>query len=184
MSTLPHPPPLNEITKNKLQSLKIFCGAVTVALLLTACPSPDSDSRGDLGDDATAPPTNQTGTVETAPPDNDRRSDTSRMPWEGLCAALRESEAAIDFINHIGIEKIVAFLSAPIASTIAWITTMQVTGLPGAAAMTSALKSLGALVTFGHGGMIAGQAALTVIGIVTYNEVIHVISLVLDKIIF
>ena len=76
---------------------------VMVALLLTACPSPDSDSRGDPGDEATAPPTNQTDTVETAPPDNDRRSDTSRMPWEGLCAALRESETAITTITGTAI---------------------------------------------------------------------------------
>ena len=87
--------------------------------MLTACPSPDSDSRGDPGDDATAPPTNQTDTVETAPPDNDRRSDTSGTPWEGLCAALREAEAAIttimdtailedtEFINNIKISKII-----------------------------------------------------------------------------
>ena len=155
---------------------------VTVALLLTACPSPDSDSRGDLGDAATGPPTNQTGTVETAPPDNDRRSDTSRMPWEGLCAALREAEAAINFIDHIGIEKIVAYRSAPIASTITLLTTMKVTGLAGATATTLALKSLGALVTFGHGGMIAGTAALTIIGLLTYNAVIYGITLVLDKI--
>ena len=92
---------------------------VTVALLLTACPSPDSDSRGDPGDAATTPPTNQTGAVETAPPDNDRRSDASRMPWEGLCAALREAEAAIttiidttilkdiEFIDNIKINKII-----------------------------------------------------------------------------
>ena len=166
---------------------------VTVALLLTACPSPDSDSRGNPGDEATAPPTNQTDTVETAPPDNDRRSDTSRMPWEGLCTALREAKAAINFINHIGIEKIVAYLSAPIKSTIAFLTTMkvtdlvmqgamQMTGLAGASATTSALKSLGALVMFRHGGMIAGIPAITAIGIVTYTAVKHGISFVSDKI--
>ena len=162
---------------------------VTVALLLTACPSPDSDSRGDPGDEATAPPTNQTDTVETAPPDNDRRSsDTSRMPWEGLCTALRESEAAeaainfLDYIDNIDIEEIIAYLSAPIASTITLLTTMKVTGLAGATATTLALKSLGALVTFGHGGMIAGTAALTIIGLLTYNAVIYGITLVLDKI--
>ena len=156
---------------------------VTAALLLTACPSPDSDSRGNPGDATTAPPTNQTGTVETPPPDNDRYSDTSRMPWEGLfCATLREAKPAINFINGIGIEKIVANLSGPIASTITLLTTMQVTGLAGAPAMTSALKLLGALVTFGKGGMIAGTAALTAIGMVTYNEVIDGILLVKDKI--
>ena len=83
---------------------------VTVALLLTGCPSPDSDSRGNPGDEATAPPTNQTDTVETAPPDNDRRSDTSRMPWEGLCAALRESETAITTITDMTILKDVEFI--------------------------------------------------------------------------